>query len=49
VAEQAVEFPLEEWNDAAGSKITLRQFPSIALELARLYATTRGVRRPKRR
>jgi glycosyltransferase involved in cell wall biosynthesis len=42
------EIPLEEWYDAPGSKITARQFPRIALELARLYVTTRTVRRPSR-
>ncbi|HVR18072.1 MAG TPA: glycosyltransferase [Polyangiaceae bacterium] len=43
------EFPLEAWRDAPGSKLTMRHFPSIALELARLYLTARAVRRPNRR
>jgi glycosyltransferase involved in cell wall biosynthesis len=45
VAEQAIEFPLEQWLDVAGSKITLRHLPAIALELAQLYVTTRATRR----
>ena len=49
VERQCVEFPLEEWRDAPGSKITLRQLPIIALEIARLYVTTRAVRRAHRR
>jgi glycosyltransferase involved in cell wall biosynthesis len=49
VVRQCVEFPLEEWRDAPGSKITLRHFPGIALELARLYVTTRSVRKKTRR
>lgn len=49
VEAQSVEFPLEEWVDRAGSKITVRHFPSIAFDLARLYATTRAIRRAKRR
>jgi dolichyl-phosphate beta-glucosyltransferase len=49
VARQCAEFPLDEWRDAPGSKITLRHFPSIALELASLFVTTRAVRRAIRR
>jgi dolichyl-phosphate beta-glucosyltransferase len=47
VERQCAEIPLEEWRDAPGSKITLRHFPSIALEFLRLYMTTRAARRRK--
>jgi dolichyl-phosphate beta-glucosyltransferase len=49
VERQCLEFPLEEWRDAPGSKITVRQLPIIALEIAKLYVTTRAVRRAHRR
>jgi glycosyltransferase involved in cell wall biosynthesis len=49
VERQCVEFPLDEWRDAPGSKITVRQLPNIALEIAKLYATTRSARKARRR
>jgi dolichyl-phosphate beta-glucosyltransferase len=49
VERECAEFPLGVWRDAPGSKITLRHFPSIALELVRLYLTARVARRPTRR
>jgi dolichyl-phosphate beta-glucosyltransferase len=49
VERQCVEFPLEEWRDAPGSKITVRQLPKIALEIAKLYLTTRSARKAHRR
>jgi glycosyltransferase involved in cell wall biosynthesis len=49
VERHCAELPLEEWRDAPGSKLTLRHFPKIALEMARLYVTTRVVRRANRR
>jgi glycosyltransferase involved in cell wall biosynthesis len=45
VAAQCAEFPLREWRDASGSKRTLKQLPGIALEIAKLYVTTRSRRR----
>lgn len=48
VERQCVEFPLEEWRDAPGSKITVNQIPKIALEIAKLYVTTRSARRAHR-
>ena len=49
VERQCIEFPLEEWRDAPGSKITVRQLPKIALEIAKLYVTTRSARKAHRR
>ena len=49
VVGQCAEFPLKEWRDAPGSKLTLKLFPGIALELAKLYVTTRAAARSHRR
>lgn len=49
VAAECAEYPLKEWRDAPGSKLTLKHFPSIALELAKLYVTTRGSGTSRRR
>lgn len=49
VEEQCAEFPLREWRDAPGSKLTFKHFPGIALELAKLYVTTRAAARSHRR
>ncbi len=49
VAAQCAEFPLKEWRDAPGSKLTFKHFPGIALELAKLYVTTRVGTRSHRR
>lgn len=38
---QFVEFPLEEWRDAPGSKLRAAHFPRIALELAKLFVIAR--------
>lgn len=38
---QIVELPLREWVDAPGSKLRARHFPSIAWEMARLFAIAR--------
>lgn len=38
---QFVEFPLEEWRDAPGSKLRAAHFPRIALELAKLFIIAR--------
>ena len=45
VERQLAEFPLDEWLDTPGSKITWRHLPRIGMELARLYATVRRARR----
>jgi glycosyltransferase involved in cell wall biosynthesis len=38
---QLIEFPLEEWIDAPGSKLRARHYPRIAWDLARLYFIAR--------
>jgi dolichyl-phosphate beta-glucosyltransferase len=36
-ASQFVEYPLEEWRDAPGSKIRAKHFPRIGMEMLRLF------------
>ncbi len=47
VATECAEFPLKEWRDAPGSKLTVKHFPSIVLELAKLFVTTRAPARKR--
>jgi len=47
VERQCAEFPLEEWIDAPGSKLTTAHFPRIAYEMASMFVRLRSVRAMK--
>lgn len=42
VRSQLIEFPLQAWIDAPGSKLRLRDFPRLGLELAKIARMSRG-------
>jgi hypothetical protein len=42
---QCVEYPLQEWVDAPGSKLTARHFPGIVRELGELFVMARRARK----
>ncbi len=45
IQRQCVEFPLEEWIDAPGSKLTAKHFPRILKELGSLFLIAHKARR----
>jgi dolichyl-phosphate beta-glucosyltransferase len=49
IEKQCVEYPLEEWADAAGSKLTVRQFPNVLREILKLSTIARRARKSGRR
>lgn len=45
VARQCIEYPLDQWVDAPGSKLTVRHVPRVIGEVLSLFAITRRARR----
>ncbi len=45
ITRQCVEFPLDEWIDAPGSKLTAKHFPRILKELGSLFVIAHKARR----
>lgn len=48
IREQCVEYPLEEWTDTAGSKLTPRHLPSVAREMLLMLSVARRARSKSR-